>query len=76
MVRVIDGDTITLLNADKVEVKIRLNGIDAPESNQAFGAKSKAALSALIFGKAVIVHRRGRTVTDERLAGLKWRATT
>ena len=32
-----DGDTITVLR-DKSQVKIRLEGIDAPEKNQAFGS--------------------------------------
>jgi hypothetical protein len=46
VVGVHDGDTITLLTPDRTQVKIRLNGIDAPESGQAFGEKSKQALSA------------------------------
>ena len=35
--------------------KIRLYGIDAPESHQAFGQKSKHHLSSLVFGKDVRV---------------------
>jgi endonuclease YncB( thermonuclease family) len=31
---VADGDTITLLDADKVQHKIWLTGIDAPEKNR------------------------------------------
>jgi endonuclease YncB( thermonuclease family) len=50
-----NGDTITVLDSDKVQHKIRLVGIDAPESGQAFGAKSKRALSAKVFGKTVRV---------------------
>ena len=30
-----DGDTVTVLDASKVQHKIRLSGIDAPEKNQA-----------------------------------------
>ena len=37
VVRVSDGDTITILDEGKVENKIRLNRIDAPEKKQAFG---------------------------------------
>ena len=37
VVGVADGDTITVLDADKVQHKIRLAGIDAPEKKQAFG---------------------------------------
>ena len=39
-----DGDTITVLDADKVQHKIRLAGIDAPEKKQAFGNRSKESL--------------------------------
>ena len=37
VVGVADDDTITVLDADKVQHKIRLAGIDAPEKKQAFG---------------------------------------
>ncbi len=35
IVGVADGDTITVLDADKVQHKIRLAGIDAPEKKTA-----------------------------------------
>ena len=38
-----DGDSLTLLVAKK-QYKIRLAGIDCPESRQAFGTKAKQAL--------------------------------
>ena len=44
VVSVGDGDTITVLDADKVQHKIRLAGIDAPEKKQAFGNRSKESL--------------------------------
>ena len=50
-----DGDTVTLLDAFKTQHKIRLVGIDAPESDQPFGQRSKQSLSAMIFGKGVRV---------------------
>jgi endonuclease YncB( thermonuclease family) len=53
VVGVHDGDTITLLDADKRQYKIRFNGIDAPELKQDFGQKSKENLSNLVFGKEV-----------------------
>ena len=40
VVAVADGDTITVLH-DKVQVKVRLTEIDAPEKKQAFGNRSK-----------------------------------
>jgi endonuclease YncB( thermonuclease family) len=67
VVGIADGDTFTLLTSDKQQVKIRLAEIDAPESSQPYGNKSKQALSGLIFGKDVRVvvqttDRYGRTV--------------
>jgi endonuclease YncB( thermonuclease family) len=32
-----DGDTITVLDGQKRQYKVRLDGIDSPESNQDFG---------------------------------------
>ena len=55
VVSIADGDTITVLDADKKQHKIRLNGIDAPEKKQAFGTKSKARLGELVAGKDVVV---------------------
>lgn len=72
IVGVSDGDTVTLLTAEKKQVKIRLYGIDAPESHQAFGQASKKALSDLVFGKDIeaevkATDRYGRTVGVLRL---------
>lgn len=58
VVRVADGDTLTLLDANKVQHKIRLNGIDAPEKGQAFGQKSQESLAALAAGREVVVTTR------------------
>ena len=55
VVRVTDGDTIVVLDAGKVQHKIRLQGIDAPERHQAYGTKSKEHLSDLVAGKNVEV---------------------
>ena len=55
VVRIADGDTITLLESSKTQHRIRLQGIDAPESRQDFGTQSKKKLSGLIFGKDVEV---------------------
>ena len=60
VVGVADGDTITVLDADKVQHKIRLAGIDAPEKKQEFGNRSKESLSALTFDKTVIVQTSKR----------------
>jgi endonuclease YncB( thermonuclease family) len=55
VVGVADGDTITVLDADKVQYKIRLTGIDAPEKKQPFGNRSKQSLSDMVFNKTVTV---------------------
>ena len=55
VVRVTDGDTIVILDASKVQHKIRLTGIDAPERGQDYGTKSKEHLSELVAGKTVVV---------------------
>ena len=67
VVEVADGDTLTVLDAQKKQHKIRLLGIDAPEKAQPFGQKSKESLSLLAFQKQVQVRsskkdRYGRTV--------------
>ena len=88
VVRVADGDTITVLDKDNKQHRIRFQGIDAPESKQAFGQVSKENLSKMVFGKQVTVlyskmdkYRRvvgkvlidGKDVNIEQVkAGLAW----
>ena len=87
MARIVDGDTIEVLVNQK-PVKVRLEGIDAPETGQAFATEAKKAAASLCFGKAVVIHSTGRdrygrllgfvhiddkTVNEELLAaGLAW----
>jgi len=76
VVGIADGDTCTVLTADKQQVKIRLAGIDTPEKSQAFGTKAKQALSDKVFGQTIEVKeqtkdRYGRTVADLYL-GARW----
>ena len=52
--RVSDGDTIWV-NAGFLRYKVRLNRIDAPESNQPYGKESAAHLKSLIGGREVRV---------------------
>jgi micrococcal nuclease len=67
VVGIADGDTITVLDSNKQQHKIRLYGIDCPEGGQAYGNKAKKAVSGLVYGKSVTVHvldrdRYGRDV--------------
>jgi endonuclease YncB( thermonuclease family) len=55
VVAIADGDTITILDSANTQHRIRLAGIDAPESHQAFGEQSRLSLSEMIFGKDVSV---------------------
>ncbi|MBS0014675.1 MAG: thermonuclease family protein [Desulfobacterales bacterium] len=61
-----DGDTITVLQ-ERIQYKIRLYGIDCPESHQDFGTRAKQFTSELVFKKQVRVvqkdmDRYGRVV--------------
>lgn len=55
VVRITDGDTLVILDATQTQHKIRLAGIDAPESKQPFGQKSKERLSQSVAGQQVAV---------------------
>lgn len=59
VVSISDGDTITVL-VDRKQVKVRLVEIDAPEKTQAFGARSKHALSDMCFGKAARIEEKSK----------------
>ncbi|GIV20060.1 MAG: hypothetical protein KatS3mg023_1811 [Armatimonadota bacterium] len=60
VVGVHDGDTVTVLTKDRQQFKIRLYGIDAPETRQPFGNRAKRYLSDLIFNKHVRVSVKGK----------------
>ena len=66
VILITDGDTITVVNNGKPE-KIRLYGIDTPESKQVFGTQAKNFTYAKVYRKSVNVEpvttdRYGRTV--------------
>lgn len=75
VVRVADGDTLTILTPDRQQVRIRLAQIDAPEKAQPFGQRSKQSLPDLVFGQDVEIRtevtdrRYGRTVGRVLLDG-------
>lgn len=91
VIYVYDGDTILVRSIDGTETRIRLKGIDAPESKQAYGKEAGQKLNTLSFNKDVQIFwqekdRYGRTVgkvmigdTDLNLAmieaGLAWHFT-
>lgn len=83
-----DGDTVTVLDQDNKKFAIRLQGIDAPELKQEFGAASQKNLAGMVLGKQVSIfwnkvdkYRRtvgtimldGRDINIEQVkAGVAW----
>lgn len=88
VIKVHDGDTVTVLDQDNKKFSIRLQGIDAPELKQEFGSLSQQNLSRMVLGKQVTIvwtkvdkYRRtvgtimlgGRDMNIEQVkAGLAW----
>jgi endonuclease YncB( thermonuclease family) len=88
VVGVTDGDTLVVLEGGKVQHRVRLAGIDAPEKYQAFGARAHQALASAVFRRTVMLewHKKDRygrlvakvTVADRDIgleliaAGLAW----
>lgn len=73
-VDILEGDAFTVLDSKKKEHKIRLAGIDAPESGQAFGDKAREHLSELILDQQLMIFstrtdRYGRLVSQVFLYG-------
>lgn len=73
VVGVSDADTITVLQ-NKQQHKIRLYGVDCPESGQAFDNKAKQFTANMVFGKDVAVtvydnDRYQRSVGVVRIGG-------
>lgn len=71
VVKVIDGDTVDVLTDANAKVRVRLYGIDAPESKQAFGQKARQALTGAVASKTVMVVDHGQDIYG-RLLGSIW----
>ncbi|MBU0678118.1 MAG: thermonuclease family protein [Verrucomicrobia bacterium] len=72
VVRVHDGDSLTLVGADGLEISVRLRGIDAPELGQPYGYEAKQALQSLLDAGTVGLSdpakgKYGRYVADMHL---------
>ncbi len=72
-VSVTDGDTITVLVGAE-QMKIRLEGVDTPETGQDFANRAKQFTSRLVFGKHVHIlpkekDRYGRLVARVQVEG-------
>ncbi len=69
--RVVDGDTLYVLDANYKDHKIRLAGIDAPERRQAYGLASRKHLLSIVAGKQVRVEYQKRDRYG-RILGKVW----
>lgn len=88
VIKVHDGDTVTVLDRNNKKFSIRLQGIDAPELKQDYGSDSQQSLERMVLGKQVSIfwtkvdkYRRtvgtikidGRDINIEQVkAGLAW----
>lgn len=75
IVRVLDGDTVDVLETGNRLTRVRLAGIDAPEKSQPFGQRSSQELSAMVAQRTVTVTAED---TDRygRLLGTVWLGAT
>jgi micrococcal nuclease len=72
VIGIIDGDTYDIL-VDNKPVRIRMEGIDAPERGMPYNKKAKQYLANMVFGKMITVvekekDRNGRSVSSTYLA--------
>ena len=66
--RIIDGDTILAHTSDQPDQRLRLWGIDAPESDQPYGAHATARLQALVpTGRIINAQNMGTDQYDRIL---------
>ena len=68
VVKISDGDTLTCLAKGNKSIKVRLAEIDAPEKKQAFGQKSKKALSDMVYLRDVRLSLKGQDRYQRTLA--------
>ena len=67
VISVVDGDTLTILDAQKRRYRVRLGQVDAPESNQAFGIQSARSLHGLCFRKTAKVEWQDKDRHDRHV---------
>jgi len=63
VVGVHDGDTITVYDG-REQTRIRLDGIDCPETGADFSTRAKQLTSGLVFGKQVQIAQLCRMIID------------
>lgn len=55
VVSVADGDTVTVLDSNQLQHRVRLAGIDAPERYQPFADRSRQNLSRMVLRRTVLI---------------------
>ena len=60
VIKIADGDTLTILDDSGKKHRIRLAGIDAPEKDQPYGDVSMQSLSKLVTGRIVTIEYKKR----------------
>jgi endonuclease YncB( thermonuclease family) len=70
VVRVVDGDTVVVADAQSLNLKVRLHAIDAPECGMPFGPQAQAFLEELILGRTVQMEAKGRDRYNRTVATL------
>ncbi len=60
VVKITDGDTLYVLDANYKQHKIRLAGIGAPERKQAYGLASHKHLASIVAGQQVVIEYQKR----------------
>ena len=68
VISIIDGDTYDALLPSNKTIRVRMEGIDAPEKGMPFYQKSKKYLSSLCFNKQVKIKITGTDDYDRFLA--------
>ena len=68
VVKITDGDTVTVLDDNNNQIKTRLEAIDTPEKVQPFGTKAKDHLGDIIHERTVTIHKTGQDWFKRTLA--------
>lgn len=68
VIRVADGDTITVQDFKNKQIRIRLEGIDCPEIGQPFGNTARQYTASYCMGKTVKIEKVGQDQYGRTLA--------
>jgi micrococcal nuclease len=70
VIKIVDGDTIDVLTADKKTIRLRFNGIHTPERGQPFGNNATAFVSSTVGGQMVRLVTHGKDKYDRTIADI------